>query len=68
MLKESDILFEIGDYWVHWDKKLECYLIMQNGITHSHDVARTYLKGEEGLKKAIRITKARYDSENKVYE
>ena len=67
MLKESDILFEMGDYWVHWDKRLECYLIMQNGFTYSKEIARTYLKGEEGLNKVRRIIKTRYESENKVH-
>jgi len=63
MMKESDILFEIGDYWIFKDKTLNCYLIMHAGITHSKEIARTYLKGDDGLSKAIRIAKCRYESE-----
>lgn len=64
MLKESDILFEIGDYWVCKDRKLDCYLIMQAGITHSKEIARTYFKDERGLQKAIRIATNHYAGKN----
>lgn len=68
MLKESDILFEIGDYWVCKDKQLDCYLIMQNGVTYSKEIARTYFKDEVGLQKATRIAVCRYNSEKKSNE
>lgn len=68
MLTESDILFEIGDYWVCKDRKLNCYLVMQAGVTHSKEIARTYFKDEVGLQKATRIAMCSYNSEKKSNE
>ncbi len=52
MLKESDILFEIGDYWVCKSETWKGYEVMKNGITHSVRVARIGYEGEKGLEKA----------------
>jgi hypothetical protein len=55
MLKESDILFEIGDYWVckAIGRKWSGYEVLKNGITHSTVVARIGWNGEKGLQRAI---------------
>ena len=52
MLKESDILFEIGDYWVCESQKWKGYEVLKNGVTHSVRVAQIGFEGEKGLEKA----------------
>ena len=52
MLKESDILFEIGDHWVCKSETWKGYEVMKNGFTHSVRVARIGYEGEKGLEKA----------------
>lgn len=52
MLKESDILFEIGDYWVCKSKAWKGYEVMKNGVTHSIRVVQIGYEGEIGLEKA----------------
>ena len=49
-MKESDILYENGDFWVTKGKK--GYEVYQSGVTHSVRVAVIGWEGEEGLTKA----------------
>lgn len=35
MLRERDIVYEIGKAWVRADRKNNCYTVMIVGITHS---------------------------------
>lgn len=58
MLKELDILFQIGDYWVCKSKAWKGYEVMKNGVTHSVRVARIGYEGKTGLERAkIEATK-----------
>lgn len=52
MLKESDILFEIGDYWICKSETWKGYEVMKNGVTHSVRVASIGYEGEIGFEKA----------------
>lgn len=51
MLKESDILFELGIYWVCKGNK-SGYEVYRTGITHSTRVAIIGYEGEKGLERA----------------
>lgn len=51
MLKESDIVYEKGDYWVMLTAKLT-YEVYKTGITHSTRCAQIGYKGEVGLQRA----------------
>jgi len=51
MLKESDILFEKGDYWVKETPK-GGYKVYKTGITHSTRCAQIGFKGAPGLQRA----------------
>lgn len=49
-MKENDILYENGDYWVcreHYG-----FAVYKTGITHSVRVASIGFKGDEGLQRA----------------
>lgn len=50
MLKESDIEYELGDYWAMKAKKVG-YDIYKTGITHSTRCAQIGYDGEVGLQK-----------------
>ena len=50
-LKESDILYEVGDYWVTKAAK-GGYEVYKTGTISSTRVARIGYKGEKGLKRA----------------
>ena len=63
MLKESDILFEIGDYWVCEAEKFKGFEVMKNNITHSVRVARIGYEGEIGLEKAKAEATKRFNHE-----
>lgn len=54
MLKESDILYEAGDYWVCRERfgQSDGYAVYKNGLTHSTRVASIGFSGEEGLRRA----------------
>jgi hypothetical protein len=49
-MKESDILFENGDYWIK--KANHGFEVYRQGITHSTRVAIIGYEGAEGLEKA----------------
>lgn len=66
MLKESDILFEIGDYWVYESHDWCGYVVMKNGQTHAVMVARIGYEGDRGLERAIQEANKRYDYEQNV--
>lgn len=55
-MKESDILFEVGDYWVSTSKaanlKWKGYVVWENNLTHSRLVASIGFEGNEGLERA----------------
>lgn len=54
-MKESDILFEVGDYWVSHAKFANLkkgYIVWKNNLTHSKLVARIGFEGNEGLERA----------------
>jgi hypothetical protein len=63
MLKESDILFEIGDYWVckAIGRKWQGYEVLKNGITHSVVVASIGYTGDKGLTRAIEEATKRHN-------
>lgn len=52
MLKEEDILYEQGRYWVKKADSFKGFEVYEVGITHSKRVARIGFVGEEGLRKA----------------
>lgn len=49
--KESDIVFEKGDYWV-LDKKEKGFEVYKIGITHSTRVGIIGYLGEKGINRA----------------
>jgi len=51
MIKESDIIYELHNFWVLRVKN--GFEVLQNGITHSTRVAQIGIKGNQGAKKAI---------------
>jgi len=51
-MKESDILFEIGNYWVAKSLKHKGYDVWRCGITHSTRCAQIGYEGEKGLERA----------------
>jgi hypothetical protein len=51
-MKESDILFEIGDYWVAKSDTHQGYDVFKCGVTHSVRCAQIGYKGEKGLERA----------------
>jgi hypothetical protein len=63
MLKESDILFEIGDFWVckAIGRNWQGYEVLKNGITHSVVMASIGYSGEKGLQRAIEEAKQRHN-------
>lgn len=34
-MRESDIMFECGNYWVARDREYACHTVYKTGITHS---------------------------------
>lgn len=52
LLKESDILYENGDYWVCKSFAKKGYEVYRIGITNSTRCAIIGFEGEEGLKRA----------------
>jgi hypothetical protein len=45
-VKEGDIVYERGDFWVHSDIKRARYTVFRAGITHStSDVAFPFTEG-----------------------
>lgn len=55
--KESDIVFEAGNYWVAKDTKRKLYVVYRAGITHSvEDIAMAL--NEDGL--SLAIARAKY--------
>lgn len=57
MLKESDILYQNGDFWVckcYWNKKHIGFEVYKNGITHSTLCATIGLGENYGLDRAIK--------------
>lgn len=55
-MKESDIMFESGDYWVGREKN--CYTVFKNNITHAVNDS-SYSKDVNGLSIAIYYAKFR---------
>jgi hypothetical protein len=51
-MKESNILFEIGNYWVSKSDKHTGYDVWEAGITHSRRCAIIGYDGEKGLERA----------------
>ena len=54
-MKESDILYEVGEYWVSRAKFANIskgYVVWKNNLTHSKLVARIGFEGNEGLNRA----------------
>lgn len=68
MLNESDILFEIGDYWVYESHDWNGYVVMKNGPTHALKVARIGYEGDTGLERAIQEATQRHNYEQNVKE
>lgn len=50
-MKESDILYEKGDYYVI--KSKHGFEVYKNGLTHATRCAQIGYKGEVGLQKSI---------------
>lgn len=57
MTKETDILYEVGRYWVCKDKRLNAFLVFRNVGTHSESES-AYSLGNDG---AMSLAKARCD-------
>lgn len=51
-MKEKDIIFEKGDYWVRKAIDFKGYEVFKTGITHSVRVSRIGWTGAHGLEKA----------------
>lgn len=66
MLQESDILFEIGEFWVckSIGRKWQGFEVLKNGITHSTVVATIGYVGDKGLKRAIEEAIKRHNKTN----
>lgn len=60
-MKEKDILYERGDYWVLKTAK-GTYEVYRNGTTHSTRCAIIGYPGEDGLKRAIAVANQRNES------
>lgn len=67
MLKESDILFEVGNYWVCRALDYKGYEVYRNGITHSRRVAIIGWDGEKGLERAISEAKRRHEEKPDIW-
>lgn len=59
-MKESEIVYEIGKYWVFDDKKNKRYTVFKSGINASESDS-SYARTDDGLS----IAKARADYLNK---
>lgn len=55
-MKEDDIVYEVGRFWVYRDIKCACYTVYRAGITHSTSDS-SYAFTEDGLS----LAKARVD-------
>jgi hypothetical protein len=55
-MKEADIVYEVGQFWVYRDIKHACYTVYRAGITHSTEDS-SYRLTADGLS----IAKARVD-------
>lgn len=51
-MKESDIVYEKGNYWVGRDKGLGAYVVFKVGLTHSESDS-AYGLNQDGLSIAI---------------
>lgn len=49
-MKEKDILFESGDYWICKEKVI--FKVFKNGVTHATLCATIGYDGEKGLNRA----------------
>lgn len=56
MTKESDIVYDNGNFWVHADRKQSAYVVYRSGVTHSVSDS-AYRLTADGLS----IAKARAD-------
>lgn len=57
-MRERDILFELGEYWVRGTPK-GGFEVMRNRVTHAERVAQIGYKGERGMQRAIDECKRR---------
>lgn len=62
-MKEEDIVFELGDYWV--SKEPNGYKVWKTGITHSTKVATVGHLGWYGLNLAILHARKRFLTDTK---
>lgn len=54
MIKEEDIVYENGNYWVLKSKKGHCYFVMGSSPGNTHSVSdSTYSLDDDGLSIAI---------------
>lgn len=56
-MRESDILHEVGSYWVGRDRELRAYVVYKIGLTHSTSDS-AYGLNSDGL--SIAIARANY--------
>ena len=63
-MKESDILYEKGDYFVI--KAKHGFEVYKCGTTHSTRCAQIGYKGNEGMQKAIKEIDRRIESSNRA--
>ena len=47
-MREADIMYEMGDYWVGRDKSNNCYTVYKSGLTHSTPDS-SYALTDDGL-------------------
>ena len=64
-MKESDIMFEVGNYWVGRDRKGSAYIVYRVGITHSVSDS-AYHMTPDGLSIAIARATYLHNKESKI--
>jgi hypothetical protein len=64
-MKELDIIFEKGNYWVGRDRKVNAYIVFKIGATHSVSDS-AYCENPNGLSIAIARCKYLAGKESKL--
>jgi hypothetical protein len=65
MMKESDIIFESGNYWI-FDAKQKGFEVYKTGITHSTRCAQIGWTGQVGLDRAKQEIKKRQEIDDRA--
>jgi hypothetical protein len=65
MMKESDIIFESGKYWI-FNAKQKGFEVYKTGITHSTRCAQIGWTGQVGLDRAKQEIKRRQEIDDRA--